>query len=202
MIKRLFICALCSFAIHLGAISQPYPAEKITLSGSKLDNFYQIDEGVYRSDQPTKKDFKKLEAFGIVEVLNLRRLHSNEDEAEHTKIKSHRIKTNAHSISEEDIIIALRIINQRKGPILIHCKRGADRTGAVSAMYRIVFQDYSKEQAIEEMREGGFGFFKLYQNIINLIEEADIENIKKEVFQEKKGSLTTSQFSNLKSKSL
>ncbi|NDV81267.1 dual specificity protein phosphatase family protein [Bacteroides sp. 51] len=167
--------------IITAAFAQQQKAEKITLPDSKLDNLYKIDEGVYRSEQPSKKDFKALETFGIKEVLNLRRFHSDNDEAEDTDIKLHRLKTHAHSLSEKQVVEALRIIKDRQGPILIHCRHGSDRTGGVLAMYRIVFQDYTKEEAIEEMRKGGFGFHKIYRNIVRMIRKADIPRIRQEV---------------------
>ena len=176
-----YTLTLLALFISILAFAQPYKAEKITLPDSKLNNMYCIDKGVYRSEQPGNKDFKALEAFGIKEVLNLRRLHSDDDEAEGTSLKLHRLKANAHSISEKQVIEALKIIKNRQGPILIHCRHGSDRTGAVLAMYRIVFQGYTKEQAIEEMKKGGFGFHGIYTNIVRLIEKADVDKIKKEV---------------------
>jgi protein tyrosine/serine phosphatase len=163
------------------AFAQHHPAVKITLPGSKLDNLYEIDKGVYRSEQPDQKDFEALAAFGIKEVLNLRNFHSDDDEAQGTAIKLHRLKTNAHSIDEQQAIEALKIIKNRQGPILIHCLHGSDRTGAVLAMYRMVFQNYTKDEAIKEMKEGGFGFHRIYGNIVRMIEQADVEQIRKEV---------------------
>ena len=98
-------------------------------------------------------------------------------------IKLYRLKMKAHSVSEDQLINALRIIKNRKGPIVFHCHHGSDRTGAVCAMYRIVFQGVSKQKAIQEMTEGGFGFHRIYKNIIRTIEKADIERIKREVLQ-------------------
>lgn len=40
-----------------------------------------------------------------------------------------------------------------------------------------------KAKAIQEMTEGGFGFHRIYKNIIRTIEKADIERIKREVLQ-------------------
>jgi protein tyrosine/serine phosphatase len=175
MRRPLFILSILFIAIL--AFAQHLPAEKINLPGSKLDNLYRIDKDVYRSEQPDGKDFEALEAFGIKEVLNLRRFHSDDDEAKGTTIRLHRLKTHAHAISEQQVVEALNIINNRQGPILIHCRHGSDRTGAVLAMYRIVFQNYTKEQAIEEMTEGGFGFHKIYGNIVRMVRNADVERI-------------------------
>lgn len=179
--KRCVLLLFILCVISITASGQPHQAEKITLPNSKLGNLHRIDDDIYRSDQPTTQDFKMLEEFGIQEILNLRRFHSNRQETQNTTLKIHRIKTYAHTIDEEEVIDALKIIQQREGPILIHCLHGSDRTGAVVAMYRIVFQGISKEEAIEEMVEGGFGFHKIFRNIIRLVEQADIDNIRKEL---------------------
>lgn len=181
--KKAWLSLLIGILISVSAYSQSLHAEKITVPGSELVNMYQIDSGVYRSDQPSGADFKALEQYGICEVLNLRNRHSDDDEAKGTKIKLHRIKMKAHSVSEEQLIEALRIIKNRKGAILVHCHHGSDRTGAVCAMYRIVFQNVSKQKAILEMTEGGFGFHRIYKNIIRTIENADIDCIKREVLE-------------------
>lgn len=155
--------------------------EKVTIPGSKLENCYRIDQDIYRVEQPSAEDFKALEKFGIREALNLRNWHSDDNEAEGTNIKLHRIATRAMTIDEADITKALKIIQNRKGPILFHCLHGSDRTGAVCAMYRIVFQNIPKEEAIREMTEGGFGFHSIFNQIIYMIRRADINKIKKEL---------------------
>lgn len=107
----LFIGIVMSFSVY----GQNINAEKITVPDSKLTNLYQIDSGVYRSEQPSDADFKALEKYGIREVLNLRNRHSDDDEAAGTKIKLYRLKMKAHSVSEDQLINALRIIKNRKG---------------------------------------------------------------------------------------
>lgn len=69
----------------------------------------------------------------------------DDDEAKGTSIKLHRVKTKAHSISEKQLIQALRIIKNRKAPIVFHCHHGSDRTGAVCAFYRIIFRMFQKK---------------------------------------------------------
>nr|WP_246217361.1 tyrosine-protein phosphatase [Paraburkholderia panacisoli] len=39
--------------------------------------------------------------------------------------------------------------------LLIHCQHGADRTGFVSALYRVLFQSWTKQQAEDELLYGG-----------------------------------------------
>jgi hypothetical protein len=49
-------------------------------------------------------------------------------------------------------------------------------------MYRIIFQNRSKQDAIDELIHGGYGFHTIYTNIPRLIESSDIEKIKKQIF--------------------
>lgn len=176
-----YILFFLVMATQITAQGQKIFLEKVAIPGSKLTNCYRIDEHVYRADQPSSSDFKALEKFGIREVLNLRYWHSDDDEAQGTNIKLHRIETRAMTIDEAEITKALKIIQNRKGPIVFHCLHGSDRTGAVCAMYRIVFQNISKEEAIREMTEGGFGFHFIFNQIVDVIRRADVNKMKKEL---------------------
>ncbi len=151
------------------------------LTEINIKNLHKVDSGVYRSKQPNKEQFIALENGGIREVLNLRRLHSDNKEAENTNLKLYHIKVRAEAIKEQHLLQVLKIIKNREGDILIHCHHGSDRTGAVIAMYRIVFQGWSKEEAINEMTNGGYGFHKIYSNIPKLIRKIDVENFKEQL---------------------
>lgn len=161
------------------AMAQFVPAEKIDLPGATLRNLHRVDEKVYRSEQPAKEDFPLLEELGIREVLNMRRLHSDEGKAEGTSLKLHRMKVNTGRMSLEQMVEALRMIRDAQGPILIHCWHGSDRTGAVIALYRMVFHNVPKEAAVREMTEGGFGFHPVYSPIVLTILNADVEAIRR-----------------------
>lgn len=150
----------------------------------QIKNLHKIDEGVYRSSQPNNVEFEKLEKSGLKNVLNLRRWNSDNDEAKNTTLNLFHVKIRAEAIKEDDLLKALLIIKNREGDILIHCHHGSDRTGAVAAMYRIVFQNWSKEQAIEELKNGGYGFHNIYTNIPRLINNIDIESFKKKLFMD------------------
>lgn len=146
-----------------------------------LDNFYKVDQGLYRSNQPTMAQFKSLEENGIKEILNLRRFHSDTDDARSTGLTLHHIKVRASQVSEKHLLDAMRIIRDRKGDILVHCHHGSDRTGVVIATYRVVFQNWSKEKAIAEMKRKEFGFHSIFSNLPKLIEDLDVKRFKKEL---------------------
>lgn len=89
---------------------------------------------------------------------------------------------NAGEVTENQLIQALRIIKNRKGPILIHCWHGSDRTGVTVAAYRIIFNNWTKEQAVDEMVNGGTGYHStFYPNLVVLLKNLNIEKIKKEL---------------------
>ena len=106
MQKQIPLCLL-AIVLSVSLFGQNLKADKIILSDSDLTNLYQIDSGVYRSEQPSKEGFKALEKYGIGEVLNLRNRHSDDDEAKGTSIKLHRVKTKAHSISEKRLLFSI-----------------------------------------------------------------------------------------------
>ncbi len=146
-----------------------------------IENWYKVDDKVFRSSQPNSDGMAQLKHLGITEVLNLRYFHSDDDEAKGTKLKLHRLRTEAGDLSQQEIIQALKIITTAKGKILVHCWHGSDRTGAVIASYRIVVHGWNKDGAIDEMINGGYGFHSIYDNIAPLIKSLDVEKIRKEL---------------------
>jgi len=80
-----------------------------------LKNWHQVDDKVYRSAQPDGGDMKTIAAFGITEILNLRNLFSDDDEAEGTGLVLHRVKAEADDLTRDQVIQALKIIHDAKG---------------------------------------------------------------------------------------
>ncbi|NVJ68454.1 MAG: dual specificity protein phosphatase family protein [Gammaproteobacteria bacterium] len=149
------------------------------LLSEDLDNCFKVTDSLYRCGQPDKKAFKILKQQGIGEVLNLREYHS--DKGKTDEMVLHRLKWDTGEVSEPDLVQALQIIQEAKEPLVVHCWHGADRTGTVIAAYRIIFQDWTKEAALEEMTMGGFGYHSFYDNLISLIEDMDVAQMKKEL---------------------
>jgi len=167
----------------LAAAEMPRPsawAVPIKLQG--VDNLHKIHDGLYRSAQPTEEGMKNLEKLGVKAVINLRVFHSDSDETEGTNLLDNELSVKAWHIEDEDVVRVLRIINKKEnGPYLVHCQHGADRTGVMTAMYRIVIQGWSKDEAIREMVDGGYGFHPFWSNIVQYVRDADVEKIKGEL---------------------
>lgn len=154
-------------------------AKPMTLAG--MPNLNQVAPNLYRSAQPTAEGFKSAKSqLHLHTVLNLRESSGDNVLLAGTQIVNLSVPMNAMNITNAEIVAALKIITaeKAKGPILVHCLHGSDRTGVVIAMYRILYQGWSKEQAIDEMRNGGFNFHSIFFNIPTFIQNADIPALK------------------------
>ena len=156
-------------------------ANKVT--NTSLTNLYKVDEGIFRCEQPDQKSFKELENLGIKSVLNLRNKHSDSLFLQDSPLNCFKVNMEAKDIADDEIILALKALKDAPKPIVVHCKHGADRTGVVIAMYRIVFQDWTKEKAIGELKYGGFGFHEAFANIPVYIQQTNVAEMKKIVLQ-------------------
>lgn len=155
-------------------------AQPMTVAG--VPNLYQVSDTLYRSAQPTAEGMKNLQRMGIRTVVNLRSFHSDRDEIGKTGLAGEHIYMKAWHPEREEIIRFLRIVTDpARTPVLVHCQHGADRTGTMSAMYRIAVQGWTKEAALREMTEGGYGFHAIWKNLPPWIADLDIESVKKEV---------------------
>jgi tyrosine-protein phosphatase SIW14 len=119
--------------------------------------------------------------MGITTVVSLRDSHSDREKIRDTGLAYEHIYVKAWHPEEEDIVRFLRIVaNPTKTPVLVHCQHGADRTGTMLAIYRIAVEGWTKEEAIEEMTKGGFGFHEAWVNLAPWIRGLDIDKIKRE----------------------
>ena len=76
----------------------------------------------------------------------------------------------------------LRILGDaERGPVLVHCKHGADRTGMVVALYRMVYQGWDRQKAIQEMRKGGYGFHSIYRGLVRHLQDVDVVALRDQV---------------------
>lgn len=155
----------------------PAWAQPVELADS--DNFYRVTDDLYRSAQPSAAGMRAYERFGIRTVINLRGFHTDDDVAKGTTLKLVHIPVHTWEAGQEQTVITiLQAIRDAEKPVLVHCQHGADRTGLSIAMYRMVEQGLNRAEAMEEMRNGGYGFHSVWRNIPRYIEAADLEKIK------------------------
>ncbi|ABA90076.2 protein serine/threonine/tyrosine phosphatase, putative [Syntrophotalea carbinolica DSM 2380] len=185
VMNLILVVAGCFILIHSASAADSADnrpacwAQPIKLDG--VPNLHKLDENLYRSAQPTATGMKNLEQMGIKTVLNLRSFHSDRKAIGNTGLGYEHLYMKAWHPEREDIIRFLRIVTDpERSPLLVHCLHGADRTGTMCAVYRIVVQGWTKEQALREMTEGGFNFHSIFDNLPDWIQKLDVESLRKE----------------------
>lgn len=143
-------------------------------------NLFQVAPRFYRSARLDEDDLPQLAALGIRTVVSLRAFHSDRRLLRGTGIDTVRVATLTWAIDDDEVVRSLRAIleAEQRGPVLLHCQHGADRTGLVSAMYRMVVQGWTREAALDEMLNGGFGYHSIWKNIPSYLETVDVDSIR------------------------
>lgn len=154
-------------------------------------NLYRIDDKLYRSEQPVADDGDAIEKLGIKSVINLRYFDRNDNDT-HLKNRGLTLLNRplrSWRIKPEDIAQTLYLIEkqQQQGAVLIHCYHGADRTGLISGMYRIIYQGWTVADAKEEMLHGPYGYHSIWKNIANLFTEKTVKQVRQHLAELRRG---------------
>src|SRR6266849_5838727 len=135
-------------------------------SAQGIKNFYQVDDHVYRGAQPTDEGFQYLSQIGVKTVIDLRETDER-SKAEEAAVVVAGMKyvnvpmTGKTPPTEAEIGRILGILEDGSaGPVFVHCKRGADRTGAVIASYRVDHDHWDNGRALSEAMARGMSFFQ------------------------------------------
>lgn len=146
-----------------------------------LPNLHKVSDNLYRGAQPTAEGLQELKKLGVHTVIDLRESNGNQAKTTGSGLTYEHIPMTALHVKDDHVVRFLRAVGgPDHTPIFVHCKRGADRTGLMCAMYRIAFQGWTKDQAIAEMTQGGFRFNHGYQNVVNYVRDANIDQLKQQ----------------------
>ena len=110
---------------------------------SIYNNLHMIEDGVYRSSQPSPYMISKYKKkYDIKTIVNLRGetpygfYKLEKERCKILGIKLINIKMNSKTLMDKsDILHLLNIFDSLNYPVLFHCKSGADRTGFLAAIY-------------------------------------------------------------------
>jgi len=146
-----------------------------------LPNLFRVSEQYYRGAQPTAEGIRQLPKLGVRTIVNLRSLHSDDDVIVDQPLQYEQIRFNSWHAESEDVVRFLKIVTTpSRQPIFVHCQYGADRTGMMTAIYRVAVQGWSKDDAIREMTQGGFGFHPEWQNLVDYVRAIDVEALQRQ----------------------
>ena len=132
-----------------------------------IKNFHQVDQHVYRGAQPSDRGFASLANMGVKTIIDLREpgARSQNEQSVVTAAGMRYINVPMSGLtppSDSEITKILGLLEDgSSGPVFVHCMRGADRTGAVIAAYRIDHDRWDNLRALSEAKEMGMSFFQL-----------------------------------------
>ncbi len=145
----------------------------VPMTCAGVPNLHKVSDKLYRSAQPTAEGMTNLVALGIKTVVNLRDNHSDSDEIGGLPLKARRIEIFTGNMKDKYVTEFLSILDDTNAvPVLVHCQHGADRTGTMCAMYRILREGWTADEAIDEMKNGGYGYHSVWGNLPRFIRKA------------------------------
>jgi protein tyrosine/serine phosphatase len=126
-----------------------------------IPRFSAISDGLYRGGQPNEKGFQFLKDRGVKTIINLR-AEDNSEKAIVEKLGMTYVQLPLEEVRpwsklpDGMVNRYFELIGNRENyPIFFHCRRGAERTGALAAMYRIAMQSWDASKAYKEARDIG-----------------------------------------------
>ena len=132
-----------------------------------ISRYSEIEPGLARGGQPSREALQWLHDQGYRTVVSFRKNDDERRELERLGIKYVEIPLNAGPFSatppsDDDLQrFFTTVTDSTLRPVFIHCRAGRDRTGAMTALYRIQACGWTNDDAVKEMKEHGFrGHYK------------------------------------------
>jgi protein tyrosine/serine phosphatase len=146
-----------TFAKGADSASPAPVAQRLNLDG--VGNFARVSDTLYRGAQPNNVAYNELKNIGVSVVVDFR-----DEKAEIAKEKASVESAGMQFISlpwsgrsiptHDEVVTFLNLMRDTQGKkVFVHCKEGRDRTGTMVALYRITFNHWTVDQALEEMHE-------------------------------------------------
>jgi protein tyrosine/serine phosphatase len=149
------------YRTFLQAAKQPHFADHIEgIEGIKY--VARVNENFYRGAYPSGH-LDQLQKLGIKTIVNFRysKEHDYREEAESAGFNYHYMPINPREPpSKDEIKQFLEIVSgSQNQPVYVHCTLGIDRTGLMSGIYRIEFDGWDNQKAVDEMEYFGHNEF-------------------------------------------
>jgi len=132
-------------------------------------NKHRVSERLWRSAQPAPHQLAKLKADGVRTIVNLRggREHGSwqlqKDACDRLGLKLAEFIVRSRGAPDREAILSAKaFFDGLAYPAVFHCKSGADRAGFVAALYLIVEEGRTVDEALRQLspRYGHFRFAK------------------------------------------
>jgi protein tyrosine/serine phosphatase len=152
---RLSMKTLVVTAVALGVLSA---GGVLTYKTVRWKNFAEVSEGrVYRSGQLAGWQLERaIKKYGLRRVVAL-----NKEKVDEEREICNRLGVEYYHFpmpsdgrgAPEQFTAVYRMLNETDSkPLLVHCNAGVARTGVAVALYRILYEGWSTEKALDELR--------------------------------------------------
>lgn len=148
-----------------------------------LANFAQISPELYRGAQPGREGFVQLQKMGVRTVVNLREFHNDRKLMAGLGLRYVQLPFNPVEPEDELVAKFLKVVGDPANqPVFVHCQAGADRTGTMVVMYRVVEQGWPVAEAVKELPR--FGFHMVWTDLTRYLAETHVQSLRARVAQE------------------
>jgi uncharacterized protein (TIGR01244 family) len=124
-----------------------------------MNQYKEIEDGVFLGAQPTGQDLSNLKHQGIRTVIDFRQPGEtpapNENLVKACGLDYVNIPVNRMNLSADQIDELDCVMQQKQGPFLLHCGSGA-RAAMLLALSRAKRNDWTAERTFEEAKAMGF----------------------------------------------
>lgn len=131
-------------------------------------NFHEIAKNVFRSSQPTMWQLERItKKYNLKTIVNLKDENRNcpyflfeEEKCKELGLKLVNVNISSRSFPTYERIVKYKeIMENMEGPVLIHCKAGADRTGIFCTLYQY-FVEKKAMKDTNQLRFWPYGHFR------------------------------------------
>lgn len=140
---------------------------------STLPVFHRVDENYARGSQPLRGGIGTLTRLGVRTLVDLRSVYDHTDDL--------RVAAEAAGLGyvwtpmsvwnpptdEEASVFVSLVTDKRRGPFFVFCADGLNRTGEMTAIYRVAHSNWSVEKALNEA--DALGFNPYYYTLRNYV---------------------------------
>jgi protein tyrosine phosphatase (PTP) superfamily phosphohydrolase (DUF442 family) len=129
-----------------------------------IPRFQKVSDTLYRGAQPSDQSYPELAKLGVKTVLDLRKPdeHSTSGEAklvEAAGMHYVNVPMTGWETPTPAQIAQVSAVMDTGGVVFVHCKQGRDRTGTVTAIYRIEHEGWANDRAYAEARDKGLRWY-------------------------------------------
>jgi protein tyrosine phosphatase (PTP) superfamily phosphohydrolase (DUF442 family) len=175
----LALCAGVALGQTPGGKPAPAPTDKPVMQsayGEKLHftglpNGGKVNDALFRGAQPHTEGLQELQKLGVTTIVDLRGEDQEKQEWERKQAEALGIRFVSIPVSgwdppsNEQVAQFLALFRdatkdgKAKERVFVHCRFGDDRTGVFVATYRMAYEGWQPQQAMNEMYFFGFNGF-------------------------------------------